>query len=90
MGIEITYLDYTKESVGPDEAQEVIMELKQQIRNRPDPLDRSEHWEGYEVMTDVYVNAPHLEAHIYSFDKERRILMSRMSQDEKRDLGWTE
>lgn len=89
LGVEITFLDYTKMSVPPDEAQTVIADLKAQIRSRKDPLDRSEHWEGYEVMKGCYVNASHLEGHIYSFDKEKRILMSRMSSDEKRDLGWT-
>lgn len=89
MGLEITFLDYSKMHIHPDDAQIVLSDLKSQIRSRPDPLDRVEHWEAYEVMKDVYVNAPHLEAHIYSFDKQQRILMSRMTYEEKRDLGWT-
>lgn len=88
MGIKITFHSCISTLIPFEEAQEVLMDIKNQIRERKDPLDRSEHWEGYEIVKGAYENAPHLDAHVYSFDKERRVLMSRMNTEEKRDLGW--
>jgi hypothetical protein len=89
MGTEITYHSFTRELIPSAEAHEVVDDLKDQIRSRPDPLDRSEPWEGYEVVRGAFENAPHLDAFVYSFAKQMRILASRMTLDEKKELGWT-
>jgi len=88
MGIEILHKDYSRTWISSNDSAYVLSRLKDQIRNRPDPLDRSEHWEGYSVQVGVFKNAPTLEGHIYSFDREMRVLLSRMTTDERVGLGW--
>jgi hypothetical protein len=86
-GIEITFLDYSKVKYSGEEATYIIQDLKSQIRARPEWTRRVEPWEAMEREVGIYENAPHLEGRVYSFEKEMRILRSRMTRKEKEEFG---
>lgn len=84
MGIEIQFLDYSKIQISSEEAPLVLKDLKDQIRARKDWTDRSEHWEGYELIEGI---PPELDSRAYSFNKEIAILKSRMTRKEREALN---
>lgn len=86
LGLEITFNDYTKLHLPPSEAQAVLADLKDQLRAKKDPEERSAHWEGYNYESGVYENAPHLVVPVYSFRKEMAIRKSRLTREEREAL----
>ena len=87
MGVEIILNNFKKIHLPSDEGQRVIQDLKEQIRNRKDPLDRAEHWEAITWETNVYEKYPDKPGRVYSYDRQWKLLWSRMTDEERSEYA---
>lgn len=82
LGVEVILKDGSKLSFKASVGIKIIYDLKEQIRNRPDPLDRAELWEAMSWEEGVFENSP-TEGRVFSFSRYRNILKSRMNPEER-------